>query len=63
MEIVTLVPVPAIEPGLIIHVPVAGSPVSTTFPVVATHEDGWVIVPIIGAVGATGAGLIVTFAD
>jgi hypothetical protein len=63
LEIVTLVPVPAIEPGLIIHVPVAGSPVSTTLPVVATQEDGWVIVPMTGAEGATGAGLITTLAD
>jgi len=58
-----LVPVPAIAPGLIIHIPVAGSPLKTTLPVVAIHEEGWVTVPIIGAVGATGAGLITRVAD
>ena len=30
-----LVPVPAIAPGLIVHVPVAGRPFNTTLPVVA----------------------------
>ena len=60
---VTLVPVPAIAPGLIIQIPAAGRPFNTTLPVVAIQDDGWVIVPIIGAVGATGAGLITTLAD
>jgi hypothetical protein len=58
-----LVPVPAIAPGLIIHVPVAGRPFNTTLPVDAVHEEGCVIVPTIGAVGATGALLITTMAD
>jgi hypothetical protein len=58
-----VVPVPAIDPGLITQVPVAGSPFNTTLPVVAIHEEGWVIVPIIGAVGATGPALITTLAD
>ena len=62
-EIVTLVPVPAIAPGLIVHIPVAGRPFNTTLPVVAVHEEGCVIVPIIGAVGAAGAGLMTTLAD
>jgi hypothetical protein len=62
-EIVTVVPVPDIAPGLIVHVPVAGRPLNATLPVVAVHEEGWVIVPIIGAVGATGGGLITTLAD
>jgi hypothetical protein len=56
-------PVPAIAPGLMVHVPVAGRPFSTTLPVVAAHDAGWVIVPIIGAAGATGAALISTVAD
>ena len=60
---VVVVPVPAIAPGLIVQVPVAGRPVNTTLPVVAAHDAGWVIVPIIGAVGATGAALITTVAD
>jgi hypothetical protein len=30
---------------------------------VAIHEEGWVITPIIGAEGATGAGLMTTLAD
>ena len=58
-----VVPVPDIFPGLIVHIPVAGRPFNTTLPVVATHEEGWVIAPIIGAVGATGAGLMTTLAD
>jgi hypothetical protein len=57
------VPVPDIDPGLIVHIPVAGRPFNSTLPVVAMHEEGWVIVPITGAVGATGAGLITTLAD
>ena len=60
---VMLVPVPVMFPGLIVHIPVAGRPLNTTLPVVARHEAGWVIVPIIGADGATGAGLITTLAD
>jgi hypothetical protein len=46
-----------------VHVPVAGRPLSTTLPVVAEHETGWVIVPITGAVGAVGGSLITTSAD
>ena len=58
-----LVPVPVIAPGLIVHVPVAGKPINTTLPVGAAHEDGCVIVPTIGAVGATGAAFITISAD
>ena len=58
-----VVPVPVIAPGLIVQVPVPGSPFNTTLPVVAEHEEGCVIVPTIGSVGATGAGLITTSAD
>jgi len=61
--IVVVVPVPAIDPGLITHVPVAGSPLKTTLPIGAEHEEGCVIVPIIGAGGATGAALMTTGAD
>ena len=60
---VVLVPVPVIAPGLIVHVPVAGRPFNTTLPVVAEHEEGCVIVPTTGAVGAAGAALITTSAD
>jgi len=56
-------PVPAIDPGLIVQVPVGGSPFNITLPVGAAHEEGWVIVPIIGAEGATGASWITTAAD
>jgi hypothetical protein len=63
LEIVALVPVPAIAPGLIIHVPVAGRPFITTLPVVDMHDDGCVTLPVIGAVGATGAGLMTILAD
>ena len=61
--IVVLVPVPAIAPGLIVQVPVAGKPFNTTVPVGAAHEEGCVIVPGIGAVGATGDAFITTSAD
>lgn len=60
---IVLVPVPAIVPGLIVHVPVAGRPFSTTLPVGSAQEAGWVIVPTTGAVGPAGAGLITTLAD
>jgi hypothetical protein len=58
-----LVPVPAIDPGLIVHTPVAGRPFNTTVPVDAAHEEGCVIVPTIGVVGATGGALITISAD
>jgi hypothetical protein len=48
------------DPGFSIQTPVAGSPVSTTLPVVPVHDAGWVIVPIPGAAGAVGAGLMTT---
>jgi hypothetical protein len=60
--IVVLVPVPVIDPGLIVHVPVAGSPFSTTLPVGDVHEEGWVIVPAVGAAGIPG-GVSITTAD
>ena len=44
-----LVPVPATEPGLIVHTPVAGRPLNTTLPVGTAQDAGWVIVPTIGA--------------
>ena len=37
---VVVAPVPAIAPGLIVQVPVAGRPFNTTFPVGAAHEAG-----------------------
>jgi hypothetical protein len=61
-EIVVLIPVPDIAPGLIVQLP-EGRPFNTTLPVVAEHEEGCVIVPTIGAVGATGAGLIIISAE
>jgi hypothetical protein len=57
--IVVVVPVPAIDPGLMVHTPVAGSPLNTTLPVGTAHEAGWVIVPGIGA-NIAGASLITT---
>ena len=56
--IVVLIPVPAIAPGLMVHVPVAGRPFNTTAPVVVAHEEGCVTVTTIGAFGAVGAALI-----
>ena len=58
-----VVPVPVIPPGLIVHVPLAGSPLSTTLPMGAAQAEGCVTVPTIGAVGATGGALITTLAD
>ena len=60
---VVVVPFPAIAPGLIVHVPDAGKPFNTTLPVGDPQEDGWVIRPATGAVGATGAALITTSED
>ena len=57
---VALVPVPVIVPGLIVQIPDAGSPFSTTLPVKAVHEDGWVIVPIAGAAGVPGGDIVTT---
>ena len=50
-------------PGLIVHVPVAGRPLRVTLPVGVVQEEGWVIAPAIGAVGAAGAGSITTSAE
>jgi hypothetical protein len=61
--IVIVVPVPLIAPGLIVQVPVAGKPFNTTLPVGVPHDEGWVTVPAIGAVGAGGGALIVISAD
>jgi hypothetical protein len=57
---VVLVPVPVIAPGLIVQVPVAGSPLNTTLPVAAAHEDGCVIVPGIGVAGVPGGDIMIT---
>jgi len=45
-------PVVVVPPGDLVrvHVPVAGNPDKTTLPV-ATLQVGWVMVPIVGAVG------------
>ena len=37
---VVVAPVPAIAPGLIVQVPVAGKPFNTILPVGAAHEAG-----------------------
>ena len=58
-----LVPVPVIAPGLIVQVPAAGRPFNTTLPLDAEHEEGCVIVPTIGAVGAVGAAFITISAE
>jgi hypothetical protein len=60
---VVVVPVPVMLPGLIVHVPVAGSPLSTTLPVTVAHEDGCVINPIPGAAGVPGGDIITTSVD
>ena len=60
---VVLVPVPAIDPGFIVHTPVAGKPLNATLPVGAAHDEGWVIVPIVGAAGVPVGVSITTLAD
>jgi hypothetical protein len=60
---VVLIPDPDIAPGLRVHVPVAGSPFKTTLPVGDPHEEGCKTLPTIGALGAGGGELIITFAD
>jgi hypothetical protein len=63
---VKLVPVPVRVTPLgslvIVHVPVAGSPLRATLPVDAVHV-GCVRVPITGAVGESGCGFMVAGAD
>ena len=51
-------------PGFLVrvHVPMFGKPLNTTLPV-PVSQVGWVIVPIIGATGDPGAGLITTSTD
>jgi hypothetical protein len=65
-EIVVPVPVPEIvtPPGFLVNVqlPVAGNPLKTTLPVDIAHV-GCVMVPMTGADGGEGGGLITTSAD
>ena len=56
-EMVVLIVLPAIAPGLIVQFP-AGKLLRTTLPV-ATPQVGWVIVPTAGAVGVSGCALTV----
>jgi len=58
LEIVLLLPVPEIAPGLIVQVP-AGKPFRTTLPV-ANEQLGCVITPTTGAPGVAGCALITT---
>jgi len=60
---VVVVPVPAIDPGLRVHVPVDGRPFNITLPVGAAQVEGCVIVPIMGAGRGTGEALMTTAAD
>jgi hypothetical protein len=63
---VELVPVPVvvIAPGdrVRVQVPAAGRPFRITLPV-ATSQVGWVMVPIMGADGVNGCGLMTTLAE
>ena len=45
---------------MIVQVPVAGRPFSTTLPVAEAHEDGCVIAPILGVAGVPGGEIITT---
>ena len=57
-------PVEITPPGFLVsvHVPVAGNPFNTTFPV-GVVQVGCVTSPMIGAVGAPGTALITTSAE
>jgi hypothetical protein len=61
-EMFVEVPEPVIPPGFIVHVPLAGNPFKMTLPV-DNVQVGGVIVPIVGAGGVTGCGLITTLAE
>ena len=60
-ERVVVVPLPAIEPGLMVQLP-DGSPLHATLPVAKAHV-GWVMVPTIGADGIDGWASMTTFPD
>jgi hypothetical protein len=60
---IVLVPIPAIHPGLIVQVPVAGNPLKATLPVGDAHEEGWVNKPTIGVPGIPVGASITTLAD
>ena len=57
-EIVVDVPVPVIEPGFIVQVPLAGKSDKTTLPVEVEHV-GCVIVPTVGVEGEPGSDKLV----
>lgn len=61
LEMVVLIPVPAILPGFNIQLP-AGKPFNCTLPSANEHE-GCIIVPDVGAAGVPGLAMITTFAD
>jgi hypothetical protein len=51
---IVVVPVPAIDPGLIVHVPEEGRPLKETLPVGTAQEDGCDTVPTTGMEGIPG---------
>ena len=63
---VALIPVPGVvtAPGVLVSVqlPVAGKSLKIILPV-AKLQLGWMIVPMVGAVGVAGCVLITTLAD
>ena len=60
-EIVVLLPLPAMLPGLMVQLP-DGNPLNTTLPV-ASAQLGWVMVPIMGAEGVAGCGSMTTLPE
>lgn len=61
--IVVLEPVPAMEPGLRVHVPDPGRPFNNTLPVGEAHDTGCATEATTGASGAAGAAIILTLID
>jgi tetrahydromethanopterin S-methyltransferase subunit B len=64
MVVVVPDPVVVIPPGVLVKVqlPAAGKPFNTKLPV-ETEQVGWVIVPMVGAVGEEGGAVIITSVD
>jgi hypothetical protein len=61
LDMVIVLPVPVIAPGLIVHVP-EGNPLNCTLPV-ATEQEGCITASTLGTEGVTGLAIITALAD